>query len=171
MHAVLPQQCVIHVHSVSTLGWAVRADARARLAERLFGLRWKWIPYVPSGLPLALAVQKASSATPHPEIFILGNHGLVVSGDNCDATEHVLSEVERRLSIQPRAAAEPHLSILRNVGDHSCFRLPDLAGIHTLGTDAVSRRIFRGGVLYPCQAIFLGAKPPFIHAPRHRLEA
>jgi hypothetical protein len=32
--------------------------------------------------------------------------------------------------------------------------------LHALGTDAVSRKILKGGVLYPCQAIFLGQTVP-----------
>src|ERR1700758_3862339 len=53
MHAVLPHPVVLHVHSVNTIAWAVRADARLRLQRQLDGLRWQWVPYVPSGLPLA----------------------------------------------------------------------------------------------------------------------
>src|SRR5262245_29135070 len=53
MHAVLPHRVVLHVHSINAIAWAVRVDARAQLAERLAGLRWQWIPYVHSGLPLA----------------------------------------------------------------------------------------------------------------------
>jgi len=34
--------------------------------------------------------------------------------------------------------------------------IPDVDLLHALGTDAVSRKILKGGVLYPCQAIFLG---------------
>src|SRR5665213_2568130 len=57
MHAMLPHAVVLHVHCVNTIAWAVRSDARAQLQERLDGLRWRWIPYVESGLPLALAVR------------------------------------------------------------------------------------------------------------------
>jgi rhamnose utilization protein RhaD (predicted bifunctional aldolase and dehydrogenase) len=59
MHAVLPQRVIIHVHSVNTIAWAVRQDGRARLTERLAGVPWQWIPYVPSGLPLARAIENA----------------------------------------------------------------------------------------------------------------
>src|SRR3954470_17210632 len=51
MHAVVPHPVVLHVHSVNTIAWAVRQDARYQLERRLKGLRWQWIPYVPSGLP------------------------------------------------------------------------------------------------------------------------
>src|SRR5271168_2059028 len=49
MHAVLPHRVVIHVHSVNAISWAVQENGAARLAERLAGLSWAWIPYVASG--------------------------------------------------------------------------------------------------------------------------
>ena len=52
MHAVLPHRVVLHVHCVNTIAWAVRKDARVQLEHQLDGLRWQWISYVPSGLPL-----------------------------------------------------------------------------------------------------------------------
>src|SRR4029077_8094796 len=39
---------------------------------------------------------------------------------------------------------------------------PDVHSLHALGTDAVSRKILRGGILYPCQAIFLGQTMPLL---------
>lgn len=166
MHAVLPQRFVIHVHSVNTLAWAVRSDATAQLAERLSGLPWTWIPYVPSGLALAREVEIASSIRPHTDIFILGNHGLVVCGESCDAAESVLSEVERRLAAPPRPATKPRFSLLERIQRFSCWRLPDFEALHTLGTNVISRRIVQGGVLYPCQAIFLGSTLRLLPAPK-----
>lgn len=167
MHAVLPQRFVIHVQSVDTLAWAVRSDAPAQLAERLSGLQWKWIPYVPSGLPLAREVQIASSAIPHADIFILGNHGLVACGDSCEKTESVLREVQQRLTIDPRKATKRNLRLLERVQRLSSWRLPDLEALHTLGTDVISRRIVKGGVLYPCQALFLGPTLTLLTAPKN----
>ena len=80
MHAVVPLSAIIHVHSVNTIAWAVREDGPAHLADRLAGLRWQWIPYVGSGLPLAREVEKTFSNSPQTEILVLGNHGLVRIG-------------------------------------------------------------------------------------------
>lgn len=162
MHAVLPQPVVVHVHSVDTLAWALRSDAKACLASKLSGLRWKWVPYVPSGLPLAREVQRASSRRPHPDVFILGNHGLVVCGETCGAVESLLWEVQRRLEIRPRPAAEPDFSSLARMERVSSWRLPETEALHALGTDVVASRIMEGGILYPCQAMFLGRRMPLV---------
>jgi rhamnose utilization protein RhaD (predicted bifunctional aldolase and dehydrogenase) len=170
MHAVLPQRFVIHVHSVHTISLAVRADAPAQLAERLSGLRWQWIPFVASGLPLARKVLAASSIRPDTDVFILGNHGLVVCGEDCGAAESLLFEVERRLASRPRPVAKPKSNFLEGAQCLSRWHLPDLEVIHALGTDLVARRIFKGGVLYPCQAIFLGRTLPLLPSAGHAFD-
>ena len=166
MHAVLPHRCVIHVHCLNTLAWAVRADAPARLAERLSGTRWTWIPYVPSGLPLAREIHRASANCPETCVFVLGNHGLVVCAESCEEAEAIMYGVQRRLAILPRQAAQPKLSQLRRLSALSPWHLPDCDDtLHALGVDHISRQIARDGVLYPCQAIFLGQNMPELRAP------
>jgi len=104
MHAVLPHRVVLHVHCVNTIAWAVRQDALIQLEHQLDGLRWQWIPYVRSGLPLAWEIEKGLSTSPGTDVLVLGNHGLVIGGDDCEAVEHLLSQVQQRLAICPRQA-------------------------------------------------------------------
>jgi rhamnose utilization protein RhaD (predicted bifunctional aldolase and dehydrogenase) len=162
MHAALPHRVVIHVHSVNTIAWAVRRDAQAQLNERLSGLRWHWIPYVASGLPLGQEIRSVVSRCPDADVFVLGNHGLIISGDDCSAAEDLLWEVERRLLISPRIAPEPRSALLAQFSRVSQWRLAGTSALHALGTDPTTRRILKGGVLYPCQAIFLGQTPPMM---------
>ena len=92
MHAVVPHRVVAHVHSVNTIAWAVRQDAESELAEKLSGLRWHWIPYVPSGRPLAEEMKKVADHRPDTDVFVLGNHGLVICGEDCNVVEDLLGE-------------------------------------------------------------------------------
>jgi len=162
MHAVLPQRVVLHVHSVNTIAWAVRSDAPMQLAMKLFGLPWCWIPYRRSGLPLAREIQICSRRDPRSNIFVLGNHGLVVAADDCAAAEALLFEIERRLATVPRLVPQANFGALEEVLQISGWRLPRDKSIHTLGTDGHSRRIVHGGVLFPCQAVFLGGILPIL---------
>jgi rhamnose utilization protein RhaD (predicted bifunctional aldolase and dehydrogenase) len=159
MHAVLPHRVVLHVHSVNTIAWAIREDGPAELARRFEGLRWQWISYVPSGLQLAAAVQAAVTADPLTEVLVLANHGLVVGAADCKSAENLLRDVERRVAITPRRSPEPDWALLsRLAASDLCsgmWRVPPSIGIHAMGTDPVTRRIASGGILYPCQAIFL----------------
>ena len=160
MHAGLRHRVVIHVHSINALAWAIRLDGPDQLKERLAGLHWQWIPYAPSGIPLAREIEKAVAGAPETDVLILGNHGLVVCGHNCHTAEKLLCEVERRLAITPRRFPKPDTTVLAMIARFSRWQFPDVDSLHALGTDAVSRRILKGGVLYPCQAIFLGQTMP-----------
>src|SRR5690348_8190612 len=40
LHALMPHPVVLHVHSVNTIAWSVRKDARDEFSERLRGLSW-----------------------------------------------------------------------------------------------------------------------------------
>jgi rhamnose utilization protein RhaD (predicted bifunctional aldolase and dehydrogenase) len=155
MHAVLPHRVVLHVHSVNTIAWAVREDGPSELARRLTGINWKWIPYVPSGLKLAAAVEAALLSDPETEVLVLANHGLVVGGSDCKSAEDLLREVESRVAISPRRSPEPDWALLSRSAHTGVWRVPPSIAIHAMGTDAVTRRMVSGGILYPCQAIFL----------------
>jgi rhamnose utilization protein RhaD (predicted bifunctional aldolase and dehydrogenase) len=161
MHAVLPHRVVVHVHCVNTIAWAVRQDAPVQLKARLRGLRWQWIPYAPSGMPLARDVENALREPAETDVLVLGNHGLVVGGEDCGAVEDLLFEVQRRLAIPARPAHPADYTALAGITEGSSQNLPDWDlpdddAVHALATDAVSREILSRGLLYPCQAIFSG---------------
>jgi len=153
MHAVVPHPVVLHVHSVNTIAWAVRADAQLRLHRQLQGLRWQWVPYVPSGLPLAREIERASCSG-DSNVFVLGNHGLVIAGEDCDAVEDLLSQVEQRLAICPRKSGIADYGALDEITERSSWDLPDDEGVHALATDPASQAILSGGILFPCQSMF-----------------
>jgi rhamnose utilization protein RhaD (predicted bifunctional aldolase and dehydrogenase) len=158
MHAVLPHRVVVHVHSVNAISWAIREDGRDRSAERLGGLPWAWIPYVPSGQPLAreiqLARQRARSSP--PDMFMLANHGLVIAADDCDSAESLLAEVERRLEVAPRPSSAPDRALLASMARESAYHVPTEPEVHWLGTDAFSLSILAEGTIFPCHTLFLG---------------
>ena len=162
MHAFLRHRVVLHVHSVNAIAWAIHLDGPDLLTQRLAGLHWQWIPYAASGIPLAREIEKAVAGRPETDVLILGNHGLVVCGTDCHSAEKLLCEVERRLAIAPRRFPKPDTTVLANIARFSRWQFPDLDLLHALGTDAASRKILRGGVLYPCQAIFLGPTMPLL---------
>jgi ribulose-5-phosphate 4-epimerase/fuculose-1-phosphate aldolase len=160
MHAVLRHRVVLHVHSVNAIAWAIRLDGPDLLTERLAGLHWQWIPYAASGIPLAREIENAVAGRPETDVLILGNHGLVVCGTDCHTAEKLLCEVERRLAITPRRFPKPDTTVLAMIARFSRWQFPEVDLLHALGTDAASRKILNGGVLYPCQAIFLGPTIP-----------
>lgn len=160
MHAVLPHPVVLHVHSVNTIAWAVRQDAMHQLQHQLDGLRWQWIPYVASGLPLAQKIERALSVSADTNVLILGNHGLVIAGDSCEDVTTLLSQVERRLAIRPRPAKSADYDALDELTKDSSWGCPEDDGIHALAIDLASQAILSGGILFPCQSIFSNSTSP-----------
>jgi rhamnose utilization protein RhaD (predicted bifunctional aldolase and dehydrogenase) len=165
MHAVLPHPVALHVHCVNTIAWAVRQDAPVQLQHQMEGLHWQWIPYMPSGLPLAQEVEKVLSAFPKTDVLILGNHGLVLGGDDCSEVEDLLFEVQRRLAISPRQADPADYAVLAEIADGSSWDLPDDDDVHALATDPISREVLSGGLLYPCQSIVSPSTTPTLFRP------
>jgi hypothetical protein len=175
MHAALPHRVVLHVHCVNTISWAVRNDAPMQLQSQLDGLRWQWLPYAPSGLPLSRAIRRALSFRPDTNIFVLGNHGLVLAGEDAETVEALLSDVQRRLAILPRPAPPADSALLLEICSEAPWNLPDDDGLHIFGTDVTSKTILTNGILYPCQAISYGSRTPElfrpIYYPAHRLQS
>lgn len=162
MHAVLPARVIVHVHSVNAIAWAIRANSLSSLQTRLAGLRWAWIPYRSSGLPLALAIEDVIRDRCEIDVLILANHGLVVCGRDCTKVAALLKQVESRLDLAARQAPPPDLDQLQFYAKRSCYQVLDSPQIHCLATDPISLSILSNGVLYPCQAIFLGGRSAWL---------
>ena len=171
MHAVLPHRVVLHLHCVNTIAWAVRKDAPLQLADRLRGLRWSWIPHVPSGLTLAQQIENTPSASADGSVFVLGNHGLVIGGDDCGKVEELLSKVQQRLAIRPRISGPADNSDLAKIVNGSCWDLPDDCRVHALGTDPIAQEVLSGRLLYPAQSMFLDSCTPELFRPVPLLES
>lgn len=137
-HALLPSDCVLHVHCVATIATAIRADADDVLRERLSGLNWHWQPYVKPGVPLTNAMRDAGAA--EAEIIVLGNHGLIAQADTPAHAMALLSNVRERLggasllrsaSINPESsslAAEGYVSA-QDQGSNDLALVPELLAL------------------------------------------
>ena len=156
LHALLPQRVVLHLHSVNALAWEVRSDGEARVAERLAGLPWAWVPYHRPGLPLTRAVRAPAAAG--VAVLALANHGIVVGADDCIAGEALVREVERRLAVAARPAPPPAASRLVDFANASGYRPAADPVVHALATDAACLAWARQGVLYPDHVVFLGGE-------------
>jgi len=159
LHAGLPQRFVLHVHCVETISHAILVDAPERLAARLGGLNWRWVPYIRPGLPLFRTI------TPGADIYVLQSHGLVVAADTLEAATGLIETVRRRLA-RPVQAAPKAADRVERAG----YRFIDAPA---LAPHAV--RFAAAGSCYPDQLVFLGSgaatidnvvgAPPIILAP------
>ena len=154
LHAVFPERVVLHAHCVNTIAFAIRADARERLAERLDGFAWIFQPYIKPGAPLANAVSRALA--PGVDVVVLGNHGVIVAGDTVGEAERLLHRVAAAVSAPPAEAGRPGLEGLAAVAGDG-YR--PLEADHPLHGVALSPRLLQvacGGAFYPDHVVFCG---------------
>ncbi|MGO4725605.1 MULTISPECIES: class II aldolase/adducin family protein [unclassified Inquilinus] len=155
VHAVLPFAVVLHVHCVSAIALALRADAELRLAERLDGIDWAFVPYCKPGLTLSHAI--AARLRPGTNVVVLGNHGLVVAADDVAAAGALLDRVCAALALPRRSAPPPQLAALSSFIQGTAYRLPQDPVAHDAATDRDSLALATAGAFYPDHVIFLGA--------------
>jgi rhamnose utilization protein RhaD (predicted bifunctional aldolase and dehydrogenase) len=170
LHALLPHAAVLHVHSVNTIVWAARDDGQAALDEALQGLSWAWVPYRRPGLPLTEAIADALARAPTPpDILILGNHGLVVGGEDCAAAEALLQTVEARLARPARAPLPADPARLRAANDLD-WSACDSERLNAIATDDIIAAVAARGALYPDHVVFLGERALIVdeHYPLSR---
>lgn len=155
VHAVMPHRVVLHVHHVETIALAVCRDGEARLRPRLAGLAWRFVPYVKPGLRLARAMLAAAGGAP-VDVYILGNHGLVVGAATVEAAMALVGEVKRRLALPVRVVPEADLARLARLSEGTDYLPAADPAAHRAATDAAVLATATEGTLYPDHVIFLG---------------
>ena len=156
LHAVVPDRWVFHLHTVHSMLWSAMEDGQSGVADRLGGLPWAWVPYGRPGLPLTRAIVEQLGNK--PQVLLLENHGLVVSGGSCQEVNELLLETERRLSLPARQAALSDLEelaaarperyhVARYAGAHQCAMVPGAFEAAIKGMPAPDFAVFLGARL------------------------
>ena len=171
VHALMPQRVVVHVHCVNTIAWAIRADGEQRLAEKLKGFDWAYIPYARPGLPLAGAI--AARMREGVNVLVLGNHGLAVAADTVEDAEALLDKVVAAVTRPVRAAAMVDRAALEGHSAGTAYTPALMDETHALATDRLALKRGQHKVLYPDHVVFLGVgvatsfdgNPPLVAIP------
>ncbi|MBN9105648.1 MAG: SDR family NAD(P)-dependent oxidoreductase [Propionibacteriaceae bacterium] len=119
-HALIPDTLVLHTHPLVANALTCNTDAEA-LAARLFGDDAVFVPYTDPGVPLARKVAEvrdaytARTGRPAPGITLLGNHGIIVSGNTAaevtERAERLTSTIAAALEASPLVSpASPAVS-------------------------------------------------------------
>jgi rhamnose utilization protein RhaD (predicted bifunctional aldolase and dehydrogenase) len=171
VHALMPQRVVVHVHCVNTISWAIRADAEARLAEKLKAFTWAFIPYARPGLPLAGAI--AARMRPGVDVLVLGNHGLAVAANTVEEADALLARVVATVTRPVRAATPVDRTALDKLCAGTVYRPAVMDETHALATDPLALKRGQTKVFYPDHVVFLGVgvatrfdgDPPLVAVP------
>ena len=163
LHAMMPHKVVLHTHSVDIIAIAVQQDGATIFSEILRDYKWAWVPYAKPGIDLSTATKIAINGK-EVDILVLGNHGLVVGGNNCESAEKTTIDVLSACKQAVRSAAE-----CDGVDDECIdnYNWESDENIATLGADLDSFNMCKLGVLSPDQAVFLGPNMPCIDDAQH----
>lgn len=158
-HAALPQAVVAHYHCVNAIALSVLENREAVIAghmARLPDLTWAAIPYRRPGTPLAYEIDRV--ADNRPDVLILYNHGIIVTGETVEEVRERIARVTAALSIEERAAAQADLVALQALADGSDFHVAEDAGSHKTALSQANVAVATRGSLYPDHVIFLGTE-------------
>jgi len=154
VHAVLDWPVVLHTHCVETIAVAVRENAEMLTSAALSDLEAVFIPYIKPGLDLAHSILERTN--PKTRVLVLGNHGLVATGNTVDEAETLLLEVSRRLSKLNDHEIQPaHCTIAPDALGSDWMASPSLRTQAVAFTEHLIEKL-QANTLYPDHLIFLG---------------
>ncbi|MFV0406053.1 MAG: SDR family NAD(P)-dependent oxidoreductase [Propioniciclava sp.] len=184
-HALIPDALVVHYHPLVANAVGCTTDAEQILAD-LLGDEAMFVPYTDPGVPLARAVERVRTGytertgSPPPGITLLGNHGIIVSGnsqaDLIAQTERLTAAVTAALAagsplpeIPPAddaalrnllAVAGPTLRGLLGGPERLAVVTSDASDlVRSVTLTAAGRAVLSEGPLIPDQIVYAGSLP------------
>lgn len=167
-HALIPDPLVIHLHPLTAN--AITCNTRGEeLCKQILGDQALWVDYTDPGIPLARLIDErrraftATHSTPPPAITLLGNHGIIVSGQTKDA---ILERIDF-LTSSIRAAIDEAGTALSGSPSRvaESFRRAVDAPSVALSTEGLSASASApGGPLIPDQIVYAGSFPVVLDA-------
>jgi rhamnose utilization protein RhaD (predicted bifunctional aldolase and dehydrogenase) len=156
LHAVFRHRVVLHAHCVNTIAFAVLQNAESALSGRLQKFKWAFVPYAKPGAHLARSV--ALVLQPETNVVVLGNHGLIVTGDNVAQAQDLLMRVHVALYVDLPSIPLANIIALKNVAGAHYDVLDALDPIHQCAFNAAHIKHALGGSLYPDHVTFCGVR-------------
>lgn len=158
-HAVLPQAVVAHYHCVNTIALSVLADRETIIAERMAqlpDLTWATIPYRRPGTPLAHEIDNVVAG--RPDVLVLFNHGIIVTGETVEEVRARIMRVTAALTVEERRVTAADPAGLHALAAGFGFHAAQDAGSHKAALSPASVAVATRGSLYPDHVIFLGTE-------------
>lgn len=161
LHALMPQQVVVHLHAIEALAYLVREKFQADF-ERLLddSLSWAVVDYQKPGAGLAAEINAALLKSPKANVIFLRNHGVVIGGEDVEEVSRIVDQLTQSLKTTP-ADIRPVPAMMsappeNMIGQYAPVADPD---IHQLALNPdLFNRLSTDWALYPDHVVFLGPK-------------
>jgi rhamnose utilization protein RhaD (predicted bifunctional aldolase and dehydrogenase) len=159
IHSLLPHRHIAHVHSLGAIATSILVDAFTKLEELEINAIKICVPYAKPGIPLAnLILRNIINLADGAEIkdldvnrnlvVLLGNHGLIVAGEDIHTVRMLIEEVENNFF--PIKAVRIH-------SNSSNYQWIEVFPPQTLNLRQI--HLLTEGALTPDEVVFLGSKP------------
>ncbi|WP_421578250.1 class II aldolase/adducin family protein [Shinella sp. M31] len=158
-HAALPQAVVAHYHCVNAIALSVLENREAVIAEHMAelpDLTWATVPYRRPGTPLAYEIDRI--ADKRPDVLILYNHGIIVTGETVEEVRERIARVTVALTVGERETLQTHPTALGALAAGSDFHVAEDLGSHKTALSQANVAVATRGSLYPDHVIFLGTE-------------
>ncbi|WP_022867281.1 class II aldolase/adducin family protein [Schaalia vaccimaxillae] len=185
-HALIPEPLVLHLHPLTANALTCNEDGPA-LAREILGDDAVWVDYIDPGVPLARGVEDARNAhaertgKPAPGIVLLGNHGIIVSGNTYDEVakrvHFVTDKIRAAIEASP-AHVEPAHPVVADVDALvEAFRVAVGAEAAAVSCDGLARNASSAeagpvsqGPLIPDQIVYSGSFPVVLDGTESNVE-
>ena len=162
LHALMPQDIVVHVHAVEVLSYLVREDYIEDFKSKIPPeVTWLNAEYARPGKELAQVVYDALQNAPQPDVVFLQNHGIVIGANSIEEIEEILAKVLACLKMShieseliEREIAHVSVNGSVNYAPIQNVKLQQLA----LNTQLFGK-LLENWAMYPDHIVFLGAEP------------
>lgn len=180
-HALISDPLVLHLHPL--VANAVTCNEQGReLTLQLLGKDAIWVDYVDPGIPLARAIAAArdefesSTGNPAPAITMLGNHGIIVSGNSFESvaerTTWLTSTIAAAISsgessFPPKTPGDQTETAVELLAEHFRIATDSDAVAHddddliVNTTDRAAGPVSRGPLI-PDQIVYAGSLPALL---------
>jgi rhamnose utilization protein RhaD (predicted bifunctional aldolase and dehydrogenase) len=165
LHALMPQRVVVHLHAIEILAHLVQVNAKVKI-KNLVGdaVKWIYVDYFKPGADLARSVSKQLAARSDADVVFMGNHGVVIGGDDVDDISSKLCTLIKilqtkfsQLPVETSPSAYKSEFLARRYvpcGDKEVSLIAK--------KDELINKLRHEWALYPDHVVFLGAEPAIL---------
>lgn len=167
LHVLMPHKIVVHLHPVEMLAHLVRNNQKEAIA-RYIGqeINWIYVDYAKPGADLAEAVSHQLVNAPAADVIFLGNHGVLIGGEDIKEISLTLNRLTSSLKTDTAPYSALHAAqssvvpyALTNYQICADLQLNQLAL-----DERLAKRLRTSWALYPDHVVFLGAEPVILDA-------
>jgi rhamnose utilization protein RhaD (predicted bifunctional aldolase and dehydrogenase) len=162
LHALMPHRVVMHLHAVEILAHLVQVNAKEKI-KNLVGdsVKWIYVDYFKPGADLARAVSEQLTNRFDADVVFLGNHGVVIGGEDVEDVASTLRTLISKLQTKTSQSLPESSPSTREPEFLARGYIPcDDKEVSLLANkDELMNRLRNEWALYPDHVVFLGAEP------------